>query len=384
MLVLKSFPGISHEVFMNSRPSIIVLIVVACFLAAGGFAAYFDWSRRQGLPEGLLLANGRIEGDRVTVAGKFAGRIQTLLVHEGDWVDAGQPLVTLDDTQIGARVDQAREGLAAYEARIQATATALGVLRQEVPLSIEMAEADLARATGALQKAQAAEAQAERDARRFRELVSKGVVEARRSEEADLAWEAARSDLISAEASLIQARQKAADAQLGWERIAAKEDELKALQAQRDQARAVLAEAESVLADLTITAPSDGMITHRIVNLGEVVQAGSPLYELVDLDSLYLKVYVPEIQIGKLRLDLPARIYTDAFPEQPFPARVRYIASNAEFTPKEVQTPDERVKLVFAVKLYLDENPEHRLAPGMPADAVIQWDPETPWTEPQW
>ncbi len=123
-----------------------------------------------------------------------------------------------------------------------------------------------------------------------------------------------------------------------------------ALESQRDQLEAVLNEAESVLADLTIHAPANGTITTRMVDLGEVVSAGTPLFEIVDLDRLYLKVYVPEIQIGKIRLDLPARIHTDAFPEQPFDATVRYIASKAEFTPKEVQTPDERVKLIYAVK----------------------------------
>jgi len=120
-----------------------------------------------------------------------------------------------------------------------------------------------------------------------------------------------------------------------------------------------------------------------MVDAGEVVAVGAPLLELVDLDHLYLKVYVPEIQIGKVRLDLPARIYTDAFPEQPFEARVRYIASKAEFTPKEVQTPDERVKLIYAVKLYLNDNPDHRLTPGLPADAIIRWKDDVPWTKPR-
>ena len=94
-----------------------------------------------------------------------------------------------------------------------------------------------------------------------------------------------------------------------------------------------------MLKDLTITAPTSGTVTTRMVDTGEVVAAGAPLLELVDLDRLYLKVYVPEVQIGKLRLDLAARIYTDAFPDQPFDATVRHIASKAEFTPKEVQTP---------------------------------------------
>jgi HlyD family secretion protein len=120
----------------------------------------------------------------------------------------------------------------------------------------------------------------------------------------------------------------------------------------------------SILADRTLS-PTAHDHTPK-VDTGEVVVAGAPLLELVDLDHLYLKVYVPEVQIGKLRLDLPARIYTDAFPDQPFDATVRYIASKAEFTPKEVQTPDERVKLIYAVKLYLTANSDHRWTPVSP------------------
>ena len=155
------------------------------------------------------------------------------------------------------------------------------------------------------------------------------------------------------------------------------------MESQRDQAYAVLDEAESVLKDLTITAPTSGTVTTRMVDVGEVIKDGTPLLELVDLDHLYLKVYVPEVQIGKLRLDLPARIYTDAFPDQPFEATVRYIASKAEFTPKEVQTPDERVKLIYAVKLYLTANPDHRLTPGLPADAIVRWKEDVAWAKPK-
>jgi HlyD family secretion protein len=92
---------------------------------------------------------------------------------------------------------------------------------------------------------------------------------------------------------------------------------------------------------------------------------------------------VPEVQIGKVRLDLPARIYTDAFPNEPFAATVRYIASKAEFTPKEVQTSDERVKLIYAVRLYLANNPDHRLTPGLPADAIIRWRDDVAWAKPR-
>jgi HlyD family secretion protein len=102
------------------------------------------------------------------------------------------------------------------------------------------------------------------------------------------------------------------------------------------------------------------------------------------ISTTYVKAYVPENQIGKVKLGLPAKVYVDAYPNQPFDATVRYIASDAEFTPKEVQTPDERVKLVYAVKLYLKENPGHRLTPGMPADAIIRWKEGVPWRRPQY
>jgi HlyD family secretion protein len=200
----------------------------------------------------------------------------------------------------------------------------------------------------------------------------------------ELAATAATSELEAARTGLIHAEKQLAQSRLGEARIQAQSDGVAALAAQFDQGRAVQAEAESVLHDLTLVAPISGIITTRVRDTGEVIAAGSPVFDLVNLDRLYLKVYVPESQIGKLRLDLPARIHIDALPDQSFPATARYIASRAEFTPKEVQTPDERVKLVYAVKLYLTDNPNHRLTPGLPADAVIRWQESIAWQNPKW
>jgi HlyD family secretion protein len=111
---------------------------------------------------------------------------------------------------------------------------------------------------------------------------------------------------------------------------------------------------------------------------------GAPLFDLVDLDHLYLKVYIPEELIGKVRVGLPARIHTDTFPHRPVPATVAMISSQAEFTPKEVQTLNERTKLVYGVKLYLDKNPDHFITPGMPCDAVIRWKEGVRWEPPRW
>lgn len=369
---------------MGVRSRVVFILVVILTLSAAGYFVYHWWGGRVQLPDGLIQANGRIEGDHVTVSSKFAGRVEKLLVREGNAVKAGQVLVSLEDAQTRARVDQAVKAVEALAARGVAIEMELQVLRKEVPLQIETAEAQVEQSRSVIAKTGAQEGQARRDAQRFRELASSGVAEPRRREQMDLSWTMARNDLASSRMDLTRAEKQLAQTRLGWDRIRARESELLAVRAQEAQAKAARLEAESTLADLTIKAPSDGVVLTRFVDLGEVVTAGAPLLEVVDLDRLYLKVYVAEILIGRLRLGLPAQVHSDAFPDRPFPATVRFIASRAEFTPKEVQTPDERTKLVFALKLYLDQNPDHCLSPGLPADAVIRWNEGVQWRKPRW
>lgn len=366
-----------------SRTYLLIGVVVSLLVIAAYFLLdRFVWNPR--LPEGLIQANGRIEGDHVTVSSKFPGRIQQLLVREGATVTAGQVLIRLDDSQASARADQARHAAEAHEAQVQAAHMTLAVLNLDVPLAIERADAQVAKAKDAVSKALSVEREARSDAQRFRDLAAKDEASIQQRDQSRMRWEVAQRDIASARSALTQATKELAQAELGWKRIRAKESDVNALERQKEQAYAVLDEAESIVKDLTITAPAGGTVTTRMIDVGEVVAPGAPLLELVDLDHLYLKVYVPEVQIGKLRLDLPARIYTDAFPKQAFDATVRYIASKAEFTPKEVQTPDERVKLIYAVKLYLTANPDHRLTPGLPADAVVRWKEDVAWVQPKW
>ena len=148
------------------------------------------------------------------------------------------------------------------------------------------------------------------------------------------------------------------------------------------EARASLAEQQRYLDEMTVRAPTAGTVLVRTIERGEWVQPGTPLYTLVDLSQLYLKIYVPEPDIGKIVFDQAARVHVDAFPERFFPARVSKIASEAEFTPKNVETREERVKLVFAVELALDQNPDGVLKPGMPADAVVRLEDGPEWITP--
>ena len=298
-----------------------LLLALLALAAAAGYLAWQVGGRHEPLPEGLIAANGRIEGDRITVASKVPGRVVELLAREGDEVNEGQLLLRLEDHEARARLQAAERAVDAARSRVDA--------------------------------AEKSFRQTARDLDRTRRLYREGTAPKRELELAETAWRVARDELDGARASLAQA------------------------EAGRDEVAALLE-------DLSVHAPRSGVITTRIVDVGEVVAAGTPLMEIVDLDRLYLKVYIPEKSIGKVRLGLPARLWVDAFPDRPFAATVRYIASRAEFTPREVQTPDERVKLVYAVKLYLEENPHRRLTPGMPADAVIRWREEAPWTRPRW
>jgi HlyD family secretion protein len=366
---------------MAKRRLILALGLIAALGASYGVLATAFWHR--GLPEGLIQANGRIEGDHLTVASKFPGRIQELFVREGDNVIAGQVMLRIDDVQTRARVDQAQHAWSATEAHVQSAHTGLAVLNLEVPLAIESAQSRVDEAKAHVEKAKAVEQEARVDEQRLRNLLPEEAVARQQYDQALARWNVAKSEVRVARSTLAKTTKELAQAELGWKRIRAKEDEVAALESQRDQLEAALNEATSVLADLTIRAPAAGTITTRMVDVGEVVIAGSPLFEIVDLDRLYLQVYVPEIQIGKIRLDLPAHIHTDAFPTQPVDATVRYIASKAEFTPKEVQTPDERVKLIYPVKLYLKENPDRRLTPGLPADAIIRWKDDVAWAPPK-
>ena len=305
------------QVNINTKTWIPILAVGSLIIGA----VYFLIGREEPLPEGLIQANGRIEGDHYTVASKLPGRIEELLVREGDNVEKGEIVIQIEATQIREKVTQAQQATIATEAQLM-----VAIKKEQQSLI---------------------------DARRIRGLVKDGTVTKYSSEQSDLAWSVAQ-DLVTA------------------------------ARAAYKQAVAALSEARCVLNDATILSPASGVVMMRLIDVGEVVGAGVPLLDIVDMDRLYLKVYVPEKAIGKVRRGLHARVYIDAYPDQYFPATVRYISSRAEFTPKEVQTPDERVKLVYAVKLYLDENPEYRLTPGLPADAIIRWQEETPWAKPRW
>lgn len=357
---------------------------LAALLAAGAWFAWSSFLAPEPLPPGLVQASGRIEGEHVTVASKVPGRVLEVLVDEGYGVEAGQALARLEDDTARAREDQAWQNVVAMEMELAAFRSELDALAREVPLDVEKTQQAVEQAEATVERSAAREEQAGRDARRYRELARRDTIAAQRREQADLEWTVARKRLENSRHELRQARKELRQARLGRERVTAKQRGLEALRARLEKARAGLDEARAELDDLEIHAPRDGVITEKLVQPGEVVAAGSPLFDMVDLDALYLKAYVPETDIGKIALGQQVRVYADAWPDRHFQAKVTRIADRAEFTPKQVQTRDERTDLVYGVKLSLQENPERRLNPGLPADAVIRTDKDAPWSPPKW
>jgi HlyD family secretion protein len=211
------------------------LLLGGVLLAAAVFALRSS-RRHAAMPEGLLVVNGRLEGDNVNVAGKQAGRIERLLAREGDTVAAGQELVRFDDATLRTREAQARAALDVAERRVTAARVSLEVARQQVTLDIRTARATLAAAQAALDKAVLAELQARRDDERAQLLLSKGGVEQQQAERATLASDLARAEHASAAAARERALRGLDQAQLGADQLRAREAELAVLEAAAAQA----------------------------------------------------------------------------------------------------------------------------------------------------
>ena len=338
---------------------------------------------RTGEPPGLVQVNGRIEGDLVMVAPKFGGRVAELFVREGDNVKAGQLLARLTEEIDTASLDEARAAAAAQQAQATALQTQLELLRTDTRVQLSGAQAGLAAAQAELHRAEAQTEQAGRDDERTKQLAASGVVAIQAVEHSALALRSSSEQQAAAQAALAQAQQTLRNAELGPQRIHAKADELAATRAEADAALARVRAAASRTDELGVSAPLSANVSNRYINAGEVVAAGAPLFGLTDLAHVYLKAYVPEPLIGRVQLGQRAQIWTDAFPQAPFEARVGYIASRAEFTPKEVQTRDDRTKLVYEVRLYPLTDSQGRLLPGEPADGMIRYDSGAPWQRPR-
>jgi HlyD family secretion protein len=375
--------------------------IAAVAIAAASIAAYVVL-RPKGAQD-LLEANGQVRGTEVTLSAKVSGVADIIAIREGQVVKPGDLIAQINSRELEARVDQARAQAAAAQSMIgelDAQLKLLDTAAEQAKLGASVAAGtsshEIHRASEALARTNAeiaaVEAQATQDRsayERFSKLLEQGFVSRSYFDEVEARQRASDARLTAARRSREEAQAALEKARAASGEVAIKEKDIQRVAAERvrllaarttaasqaDAARARVAEMEAQLADTRILAPAEGTVMARLAEPGELVAAGRPLATLVNLKDLFVRVYVPERDIGKIRLGNAAKVSVDAFRDRSFAGEVSEVAQQAEFTPKDVHMKDEREKLVFAVKVRL-ENPDGLLKPGMPADVKIRMDPD--------
>lgn len=307
--------------------------------------------------EGKLFVSGRIDGDTVDISSKRDGKIVEIMVREGDSVQAGQLVARILSPQDDAQVDAQRANVIENERKLQEAESA-------GPARVALAEANLAASQAEYVRWQAELKQAEIDAKRYPPLVETGAAAAQTADQqitklkvAQASTDASHKQVLAAQASLDQAK-----AQL---------QQIATAKASVASSRAQLRRFQANVSDLNITAPIAGTVLTRAAEPGRVVAAGQTILTMVDLRKLYLRGFVPEGSVGKVKVGQQAEVFLDSNPKEAIPAEVIRIDPQVMFTPENTYFKDDRVKQVMGVKLGLKG--AYGLAkPGMPADGRIQ------------
>jgi HlyD family secretion protein len=376
----------------------ITRLALIAALAAG---AYFGWKAffaAPKLPPSIVPLSGRIEGDDSAIAPKTSGRILEIRFREGDSVTAGETIATLSDDQVRAREEQARAAVSVAEARATSARSQIAVLEQQLQQNriqtaqskidaqgrVQQAQAELAAAEADMAQQEAAYQIAAFDRDAYTKLAQTGAASERQAKEATSTAgqraaavaaakrrvEAASGALQTAKANLENPSIRETQVAAVNRQIAQQRAEVASADANTEQARFQLREAQANRQDLIVTAPFTGVVATRTAEPGEVVTAGTALVTLVDLTKVYLRGFIPEGSIGKVKLGQPARVYLDSNPAQPIDAYVSRIDPQATFTPENTYFQNERVKQVVGVKLQL-KSAFGFAKPGMPADGEI-------------
>lgn len=326
---------------MNKR--IVIVAVVAVGIAAAVLWKFAPWEAPPDTR--TVFASGTVDATEIAAAFLVPGTLSKRPVDEGSRVKAGDLLAALDDRETVARLRQAEASQQAAEAHLK-------------DLQQGYRPPEIAEARAQLEQARANRANLDEEARRSNVLFDGGATSQQRRDKDRTA-----AIVASQQANAAQERLKLL--QSGY-----RPETIQAARAQSEAAQAAVAAARVSLEDLQVSSPIDGVVTRKYAEVGETVGAGRPVVTVTDISRPWLRVYIPENEIGKVRLGAVAKVKVDTFPDREFDGRVSYVSSQAEFTPKNVQTQEERVKLVFAVNVTVD-NRDGTLKPGMPGDVYI-------------
>jgi HlyD family secretion protein len=320
------------------------LIAIVAVVAIGGAVAAY----RAGQPApdlDSLRISGNIEITSVEVAFRIPGRVVERAVDEGEWLDDGQVVARLDDTEYAHEVGLRRAELGAATAQL-------------AELNAGFRAEEIAQARAALARVQADAERTRVEFKRQQDLFAREVISEREFETAQAADR------------MISAQVEEAGQRLGLLESGPRPEQIEQARHRVRQAEEALALAETRLSYTVLTSPLAGLVLAKQVEAGEQVAAGTPVVTVGDLTSVWLRGYIDETDLGRVKTGQRARVTTDTYRDRTYEGVVSFISSEAEFTPKSVQTTKERVKLVYRIKIDI-ENPAHELKPGMPADADL-------------
>ena len=349
-------------------------LIPAAVLAILVVVALLAWQmlRPKGPGEGFVSSNGRIEATEIDVSSKFSGRVQDILVADGDFVTAGQTLAHMQVQTLEAQRDEA-------QARHRQSVTAVASAEAQVAVRESDRHAALALV---------AQRESELDAAQRRLVRSETLTREGASSSQELDDDRARVSSVRAAVLASKAQVQAAQAA-----IAAARAQVAGARSTVDAALATIARIKVDIDDSALTSPRDGRVQYRIAQPGEVLAAGGKVLNLVDLGDVFMTFFVPETTAGKLALGSEVHIVLDAAPQYVIPAKVSFVASTAQFTPKTVETASERQKLMFRVKAQIDRELLQKhlklVKTGLPGmawvklDAQAQWPPELVVKVPQ-
>jgi HlyD family secretion protein len=356
----------------------LILPAVVFFFILGIVAIYMSVISEGKVPKGFLRLHGWVEGTEVSLSSKVKGQVIELNAEEGSEVKIGQLVAKIDAEQIKAQIANADAEVAKAQEAVRRAGDDVTVLESRISgakIALELAKSQ---SQASIAQAEAEFGKAEKDYQRFSSLVEKKSIAQSRMDEIKKTYEVAKAGLALAKSSLMDIRLKENDVYtLNREIDTAKRTENMA----GSTLNGVLAkknEIEAMLEDTFVYSPVKGTVIDKAIELGENVVPGTPLAVVVDLASLYVKTYVEQRDIGKIKLGDEARIYVDSFPNRYFPGKVILVAPKAEFTPRDVQMNENRSTMVYKIKVAID-NPEGILKPGMPADVNLRWDKNRPW-----
>jgi HlyD family secretion protein len=321
-------------------------IFLVIFVVAGlsGLLFYFFTRDNKG-GDTFIKVSGNIETTEVDVGFKISGRIVSRFYEEGDWVDKGKVLAKLDDEDLRQRLELAKAALRSAEARLSK------LLAGSRPEEIREAEAALNQAKFDLENKQI-------QYERIKALFEKRVIPKEAMDNAETGYNISKAALQRAMENFQLVKE------------GPRKEDIEDARAQVEQARASLKLAETQYSYTVLYSPISGVVLVKSGEIGEVVNPGTPILTLGDIENVWLKAYIPETELSRVKWGQEVAVTTDLQPQKTYKGRISFISSQAEFTPKQIQTEKERVTLVYRIKVDIP-NPDRELKPGMPADGKI-------------